>query len=421
MPALSLWRNGLHSANYRFIDNKIRGMLKAGGTGIFVHKYMGPQAPATPTGDATEPTYGTQSEMNIEDLLFMENRDRVYDPDIYAMRGHYNVANLDFDLTQFGLYLSSDIIFIVFHINDMIDIMGRKLMVGDVLELPHLRDYNPLNTTLEASLARFYVIQDAANASEGYSQTWWPHLWRVKCGPLVDSQEYSSILSQIAASDNVSTPVGDLISNYQTQINISNAILSEAETETPMSGYDTTSIYVLPIENGEPASEYTVTADNGTFTADSGDIRADNTYDTTNDTGYTSDTSSLNADLAPISPFKKVKAYLGGDGIPPNGFPASSGIVFPSNPTVGEYVLRIDFTPNRLFRWNGTYWCKIEDVQRTNITPGATNNTTELENYYSNTATFVDDNGVTQPSRQSLGDALRHNKNNPLQGNNGET
>ncbi len=34
-------------------------------------------------------------------LLFLENRDRVYDKNIYRFRGHYNVQNLDFDLSQF--------------------------------------------------------------------------------------------------------------------------------------------------------------------------------------------------------------------------------------------------------------------------------------------------------------------------------
>jgi hypothetical protein len=421
MPALSLWKDGLHTADYRFFDKQIRGMLKASGTGVLVHLYLNSQNPVTPTQDPTEPTYTDPSITNIQDLLFLENRDRVYDPNVYAIRGHYNVNNLDFDLTQFGLYLSSDIIFITFHINDMIDNMGRKLMVGDVLELPHLRDYNPLNTSLEASLARFYVIQDAANASEGFSQSWWPHLWRVKCGPLVDSQEYQSILTQIAASENVDTPVGQLISTYNTDISIGNAVLADAEQNTPLSGYDTSSIYVLPVVNGQPDVGLVITADNGDVTADEEAPTADNINEVTDPSFYTGDNDTLNADSAPVSAACKVKSYLGGDGIPPNGYPVTSGLTFPSNPSIGDYVLRLDFLPNRLFRWNGTYWVKVEDVQRTNVTPGRTNNKTQLENFYSNTNTFVDDNGTTQPSRQSLSDALRHGLNDPLEGNNGET
>jgi hypothetical protein len=90
-----------------------------------------------------------------------ENRDRAYDPDIYIMRGVYRTQDIDFDLTQFGLFLNNDTLFITFHYNDMIDTFGRKLMSGDVLEFPNLKDYNPLDTNLVKALPRYYVIQEA--------------------------------------------------------------------------------------------------------------------------------------------------------------------------------------------------------------------------------------------------------------------
>ena len=121
--------------------------------------------------------------MNIQDLLLLENRDRVYDDDIYVMRGVYNTQDIDFDLSQFGLFLNNDTLFITFHYNDMIDTFGRKLMSGDVLEVPNLRDYNPLDTTLSRALPKYYVVQDAAFASEGFSQTWLPHLWTKRSRP----------------------------------------------------------------------------------------------------------------------------------------------------------------------------------------------------------------------------------------------
>jgi len=43
----------------------------------------------------------------------------------------YNVQNLDFDLSQFGLFLNNDIIFITVHYNDMIEQFGRKLIISD--------------------------------------------------------------------------------------------------------------------------------------------------------------------------------------------------------------------------------------------------------------------------------------------------
>jgi len=272
------------------MDKTISEMLTVGGTDLYIHKYMGPNA-QTPSPDYTQPQYISPDPTQIQDLLFLENRDRVYDPDIYRLRGHYGVQNLDFDLSQFGLFLNNDIIFITVHYNDMIDIIGRKLMVGDVLELPHLLDYNPLKETIPVALKRFYQITDSNYASEGFSQTWYPHLWRIKCEPLVDSQEFSQILQEPINKDNylgqwdkdktyppgyvisygdknyiskIEVPAGisppnptyweldpnqnlkDILSTYNRNIEINNAQLEEAKRIVPKAGYDNSKLYVVP-------------------------------------------------------------------------------------------------------------------------------------------------------------------------------
>jgi hypothetical protein len=247
-----------------------------------------------------------QSPTNIQDLLFLENRDRAYDTSIYRLRGHYNVQNLDFDLSQFGLFLNNDIIFVTVHYNDMIQLVGRKLMVGDVIELPHLIDYNPLDESIQYALKRFMQITDANYASEGFSPTWFPHLWRIKCEPLVDSEEFSQILSQPNNQDNylgvwdntkpyppgyvitygdknyISTqqvPAGtmppdpnywqldtnsdlkDILATYNKNIKINDAALAEAQQLLPKSGYDTGNLYIVPtygeyISNNVPSNQY---------------------------------------------------------------------------------------------------------------------------------------------------------------------
>jgi hypothetical protein len=289
MPKLSLY-TPVKQNDYKFMDKTISEMLTVGGTDLYIHKYLGPNA-LTPSPDYTQPQYANVSPLNIQDLLFLENRDRIYDPNIYRLRGHYNVQNLDFDLSQFGLFLNNDIIFITVHYNDMIDIVGRKLMVGDVLELPHLLDYNPLKETIPVALKRFYQITDANFASEGFSQTWYPHLWRIKCEPLVDSQEFSQILQEPINQDNYlglwdkdktyppgyvisygdknyisikEVPAGinppnpeywqldtnqnlkDILATYNKNIEINNAQLEEAKRIVPKAGYDNTNLYVVP-------------------------------------------------------------------------------------------------------------------------------------------------------------------------------
>ena len=46
--------------------------------------------------------------------------------------------------------------------------------------------------------------------------------------------------------------------------------------------------------------------------------------------------------------------------------------------------MRLDYVPNRLFRYDGKRWVKIEDAVRTNLTPGA-QNTTQRSGFVNNT------------------------------------
>ena len=244
MPRLSLYKP-FKSDDFTFIDSNIREQFDIGGTAVHVHKYLGPKQVVN-SNDPSEPNYGSGletdptlnveinpegliNETKIQDLLFMENRDRKYDPDIFDLRGVYNVSDNDFDLTQFGLFLTNDTLFITFHINDMIQRLGRKLMPGDVLELPHLRDDLLLTNDREA-INKFYVVQDSNRGSEGFSQTWYPHIWRVKVAPLTDTQEYADILGTADDPDSLKNK----ISAYKTEINISNAIVKSSESADPL-------------------------------------------------------------------------------------------------------------------------------------------------------------------------------------------
>ena len=206
MPRLSLYRPNKQN-DYRFMDKTISEQFTVGGTDLYIHKYIGPNT--SPSVDYTQPEYAVESPLNIQDLLFLENRDRKYDTNIYRLRGHYNVQNLDFDLSQFGLFLQTDTVFISFHINDMISRMGRKLMAGDVLELPHQLDDTALDMSKDP-VRKFYVVQDASKGQEGYSPTWYPHIWRVKCVPLTDSQEFKDILGDPNDPNSISSQQGPL-------------------------------------------------------------------------------------------------------------------------------------------------------------------------------------------------------------------
>lgn len=192
MPRLSLYRSE-KTNDFKFIDRTVYEMFQVGGVDVYVHKYLGPGSSAESSAD--NPIYSSMSETNIQDLLFLENRDRKYDPDVYVIRGHYQVSDIDFNLSQFGLFLQNDTVFMTVHINNSIDLIGRKIMPGDVFELPNLKDEYALND-FQSSLKRFYVVEDVNRAAEGFSATWYPHLYRLKLKPIVDSQEFKDILDR---------------------------------------------------------------------------------------------------------------------------------------------------------------------------------------------------------------------------------
>jgi hypothetical protein len=393
MPRLSLWREN-HGNDYKFLDRRISEMFTVGGTGVMVHKYLGANTEGNDGTDATKPAYATQSELNIQDLLFLENRDRKYDSSVYSMRGIYQVQDQDFDLKQFGIFLAMGTTFMTFHLNDMIETLGRKVIAGDVLELLHLKDFHSLDTSVPYALKRYYVVAEATRAAEGFSPTWYPHLWRVKLQPLVDSQEYKDILDKIGASSdpfagnvgsNANPSIGSIVSTYSKYLQINEAVLEQAEAELPVSGYNTSTFYTVPLfQDGAPGDPLGV-ATNSNVDASSNTITAGS--------GIT-------------SPDKKIPGYLVGDGTAPNGIDVQMGLSFPADSRTGDYFLRLDYVPNRLFRYDGRRWVKVEDAVRTNLTPGAADNKTVRNLYVNNTGTYTDIQGNVQPQRQSLSKAL---------------
>ena len=78
---ISMWKEGTHSSDFKFFDRNIKEMFTVGGTGISVHKYLGilNQGPST---DASLPQTVEDDPLGIQDLLFLENRDRKYSDDI---------------------------------------------------------------------------------------------------------------------------------------------------------------------------------------------------------------------------------------------------------------------------------------------------------------------------------------------------
>ena len=385
MPRLSLYRPE-RGNDYEFLDRTIEEQFTVGGTDVNIHKYLGPDIPEDGTATADQPQYDVLKETNIQDLLFLENRDRKYDPDIYRIRGVYNVQDIDFDLSQFGLFLSNDTLFLTIHIRSSIKTIGRKIMPGDVIELPHLRDEYALND-FDFALKRFYVVEDVNRASEGFSQTWYPHLYRLKLKQIYDSQEYKDILD-LPAGEDTDTTLRDILSTYEKEMQINSAVIAQAENDAPRSGFNISHFYTVnKNEDGRIVLR----------SADRDDLDASN---------ITSNSSDI------LEPPDRLgyTGYLVGFSDAPNGAPFGSGTQFPRDNQSGDYFLRTDFFPNRMFRYDGTRWVRMYDDVRMILT-----NT--LERFTHRTSFINNDNvnlidGQLVEERQPISKALKPKADN---------
>jgi len=389
MPRLSIFKPEKGN-DYKFFDRNIKEMFTVGGTDLNLHKYLGPhrQGDTNKDGDAspTQPNYAPSEigETTIQDLLFLENRDRKYSQDIYTIRGIYNVQDIDFNLSQFGMFLQNDTLFLTVHLNDTVERIGRKIMSGDVIEFPHMKDDFSLDASIPIALKRYYVVEDVNRAAEGFSQTWWPHLLRIKLKTLVDSQEFRDILGDADSTGSLAS----YMSTFNKEKEINDQVVAQAEQDAPKSGFNYKQYYVAPID-------------------ERGNIRTENVN--TEEQRASSD-RSVNAVLdTPAS--SHYGFYLDGDGVAPNGAPAGFGTAFPSSGVdKGDYFLRTDFLPNRLFRYDGLRWVKIEDSVRITKTNDDTraNYKTKFVNQ-SGTTTI---NGLTVEQRQALTEALKPKADN---------
>ena len=368
MPRLSLYKPE-RGKDYQFIDDRIFEMFTVGGTDVNLHLLLGTTNPTDEDATATTPQYDTMSVTNIQDLLFLENRDRKYEENIYTIRGIYNLQDLEFNLSQFGMFLSNDMLFLTIHMNSTVKTLGRKIVIGDVVELPHLRDEYALND-FQYALKNFYVVEDITRPAEGYSPTWFPHLYRLKLKQIAAGQEFKDI---------------DADSTREKELAINEAIVQDAEANALLSGYETQHFFTLQVNaNGEPEL-----------------VRADTTM-------IDASTHKLSGSIDHVmrNPVKEgYMGYLLGDGIPPNGLPFGCGISFPPTGIDGDYWLRTDMIPNRLFRYDGKRWMKFEDNVRMTLTP--------REDRYTQKGTFINNTNSTEicgediPERQSLSKALR--------------
>jgi hypothetical protein len=169
---------------------------------------------------------------------------------------------------------------------------------------------------------------------------------------------------------------------------ISDAVVAQAAVDAPKSGFDINHYYSIATnEDGSVALQ----------TADDADIDASNL---------------MGADAVSAKPNREgYSGYLVGTGSEaPNGAPFGFGIQFPTNNEDGDYFLRSDFLPNRMFRYDGARWVKVTDDIRMTLS-NTLQRATQKSSFINNTNTNTID-GVSVPERQSLSKALKPKADN---------
>jgi len=384
MGRISLW-NPVKGDDFNFIDRTIGENFRIAGDGILIHMYEGP---TTDSNGSTDTSLTT-----IQDVLFLTNNNRKYNPNVIELRGHHQPQDVNYDLSQFGVFLSSDTIRITFHYNDMLDSLGRKLIAGDVLEFPSMRDIPIFDNAV--GINRYYVVQDALYAAAGYGQKWFPHIWLVRAKLMTASLEFTEIIDQ-AATGQTAGGVGQGI-----------GVMPDGFTETSDA-------------NGNPGLGSNPNIKNALdlfckIIKITDEVVKEAECNAFFDPKFF-ESANLYIYLDPNTNYPIIGSnYFSGDGAPPNlstdnannlvpsGPLVGAGVAFPPGMTDGQYYLRIDYYPERLFQKQGNCYKLIE----VNVLKSWTAYNRVLDTFIDNINDTVLSDGTIIPEKQAVSEVVK--------------
>lgn len=217
---------------------------------------------------------------NIEDLFFLENRNKDYATSAITLKVQYDVGETGTDFSRFGIDIPLQYVFTISFAR-MVELLNRPIVVGDIIELPNEMQYN----TKLVGVKKWFEVTDTGWSANGYAPNWQPILYRFTAEPLIANTGNRDVLGY---KKNVidSSDVDFLFDTTQvvTIQNTSNEnIKSDASQSVPETGTDVSD---MPFSEG---------------------LTIDNT-----------------------NPYIE-------DGLPPNGLPYTEATDFPNNPIDGAY------------------------------------------------------------------------------------
>ena len=272
---------------------------------------------------------------NIQDRIFLENRDRQYNTSAVTIKGSYTPLSLQTFQSAYGmsqLFGGAETYSIEVSFSDVVGLLGRPPVIGDIFQLPSETQYSP---NLQPVL-KYLEVTDIAWSTNGYTANWIPTLQKILAQPVIASQETQDILGKLTedidSSGLVDIDNGDNTKAYQDLSAISQTIQAYANTNVPERGED-----YADVTKFSPAV-------------------------------YEWQRNYKNLNMKKLDRNRNV---YGIDAMPPNGLPFTEGDSFPLTPANGDYH-RLTYSfinndiPPRLHRYSTAKgrWIYLETDQR---------------------------------------------------------
>lgn len=174
------------SLNYNYIDRVVKSYIEQGGAIFHIYPLI-----------ATIDTNGNEhliEQGSVGDSVLNENPKRKYSKETYDLWGvtMMNTPTFSFNFDGLSL-LDGDEKEISFHYNSMVAQLGRKIVIGDVIEWSWLRDLDILGS--ETAANKFYQVTSSERDEKGWAANYKYHLWKIKCKPITNSPEFSDLFN----------------------------------------------------------------------------------------------------------------------------------------------------------------------------------------------------------------------------------
>lgn len=278
--------------------------------------------------------YAATNLTNLQDKILMENRDRSYDTTGVVIKAYYELISLSSFMSK--MMLGPDIqttqYIIKVNFNSTVASLTRPIVIGDIIEIPNLAQYN---TKLE-KIASYLEVTDVTWDVGSFTPGWQPLMLQITASPAIASQETQDLFGDLANNMQNDLSINNDGNNtkYQDFSNIDQTIGANSKSQVPERGAEQSNL-IREFTNEEIEQ----------------------------------------VEILARPAIKKMqpnpKAVYVEDGLPKNGEPYIEGSDFPSNPNNGDYFRMVYQgtaikVPARLYRYSSVKarWIWMETDKR---------------------------------------------------------